>query len=130
MNPASTQKRLPAFLGHSTPLLAEKTRATGEAGTKECHSYKPLPSRFRHDRFDYRQIHRKGDFAIYQQTWRGKQDSAAFEVIRVRRRDGFEINGRFVQPAEIYPNCEAWGVDGFTLTDKDAAFAKLREISR
>ena len=24
----------------------------------------------------------------------------------------------------------AWGVDGFTLTDKDAAFAKLREICR
>jgi hypothetical protein len=33
-----------------------------------------------------------------------------------------------VEPAEVYPNSEAWGVDGFTLTDKEAAFAKLSEL--
>ena len=27
------------------------------------------------------------------------------------------------------PNSNARGVDGFTLTDKDAAFAKLRELT-
>ena len=32
------------------------------------------------------------------------------------------IGGRFIEPAEVYPNSEAWGVDGFTLTDKDATF--------
>jgi hypothetical protein len=50
-------------------------------------------------------------------------------VIRVKGREGFEIADRFVPPGEVYPNSEAWGVDAFTLTDKDAAFAKLREIS-
>ena len=45
------------------------------------------------------------------------------------RRDGFEIGGRFVAPAEVYPNAEAWGIDGFTLTDKDVAFVKLRELA-
>jgi len=49
-------------------------------------------------------------------------------VIRIRRRDGFQINGRFVEPAEVYPNSEAWGIDGFTLTNEDAAFAKLRDL--
>jgi hypothetical protein len=88
-----------------------------------------LPTRFRHDGFDHRQIYREGDFAIYQQTCKGNEDSAAFEVIRIRRREGFKIAGRFVEPAEVYPNSEAWGVDGFTLTDKDAAFAKLRELA-
>ena len=107
-----------------------KTCATAEAGGKKGHSYKPLPSRFRHNGFDYRQIARERDAAIYEQTWSGCSDpSVCYEVIRIRRRDGFQIGERFVEPAEVYPNSEAWGVDGFTFTDKDAAFDKLREIS-
>ena len=42
--------------------------------------------------------------------------------------EGFEIAGRFVEPAEVYPKSEAWELDGFTITDKEAAFAKLREL--
>lgn len=34
-----------------------------------------------------------------------------------------------VEPAEVYPNSDAWGVDAFTFTDKEAAFAKLREVA-
>jgi hypothetical protein len=55
--------------------------------------------------------------------------SVSYEVIRIRRREGFEISGRFVTPAKVYPNPEVWGVDGFTLTDKDAAFAKVRQLA-
>ncbi|HWX17463.1 MAG TPA: hypothetical protein VNY07_12830 [Chthoniobacterales bacterium] len=110
---------------------AAKTSATAEAWSKERHFYKPLPIRFRRDGFDYRQIAREGNAAIYEQSWSGcRNPSISYEVIRIRRRDGFQIDGRFVEPAEVYPNSEAWGLDGFTVTDKDAAFAKLREISR
>jgi hypothetical protein len=106
-----------------------KTRATAEAWGKKRHSHKPLPTRFRSDGFQYRQIAREQNAAIYEQTWSGcAEPSACYEVIRIRRRDGFQIGGRFVQPAEVYPNSDAWGVDGFTFTDKDAAFAKLREL--
>ena len=67
--------------------------------------------------------------AIYEQIWIGcPNPSISYEVIRIRRREGFQINGRFVEPAEVYPNSEAWGVDGFTLSDKDAAFRKLKEL--
>jgi hypothetical protein len=66
--------------------------------------------------------------AIYEQTWKGKEGSAAFEVIRIRRREGFQINGRFVEPAELYPPSGAWGVDGWTMQHKDDAFHKLRKI--
>jgi hypothetical protein len=107
-----------------------KTRATAEAWSKKGHSCKPLPVRFRHGGFNYRQVARERDAAIYEQTWSGcAEPSVSYEVIRIRRRDGFQINGRFVEPAEIYPKADAWGVDGFTLTDKDAAFAKLREVA-
>jgi hypothetical protein len=107
-----------------------KTRATVEAWGKKRHFYKPLPTRFRRDGFNYRQIAREGHGAIYEQTWSGcSEPSVCYEVIRIRRRDGFQIDGRLVEPAEVYPSSGAWGVDGFTLTDRDAAFAKLREVA-
>jgi hypothetical protein len=108
---------------------AIKTRATAKAWGKKRHAYKPLPTRFWRNGFEYRQIARERDAAIYEQTWSGcAEPSVCYEVIRIRRRDGFQINGRFVEPAEIYPKADAWGVDGFTLTDKDGAFAKPREL--
>ena len=106
-----------------------KTRSRAEALTKEPR-YRPLPKEFRHDGFQFRQIARHGDLAIFEQTWVGCADaSVAYELVRVRRRDGFWIGDRFVEPAEVYPNSDAWGVDGFTLTNKDAAVAKLRQLS-
>ncbi len=109
---------------------ATKTRATGEARTKKRRFYKPLPTQFRRDGFSYRQIAREGEAAVYEQTWSGcSNPSVCYEVVRIRRREGFQINGRFVESAEVYPNSAAWGVDGFTLADKDAAFAKMREVA-
>jgi hypothetical protein len=130
LNRASTDTRGSAFVGNSVPPVTAKTRAMTEGGTKKSH-YKPLPKEFRRNRFDYRQIARQGNAAIYEKRWTGcAEPSVCYEVIRVRSRDGFHIGGRFVKPAEVYPNSEAWGLNGFTLRDKDAAFAKLREISR
>jgi hypothetical protein len=127
---APKAKRDPAFVGDRIHLSASKTSATAEAWGKKRHSWKPLPTRFRHNGFTYRQIAHERDTAIYEQTWNScPSPSTCYEVIRIRRRDGFQIGGRFVEPAEIYPNSEAWGVDGFTLTDKDAAFAKLQELA-
>lgn len=106
-----------------------KTRAVPEGGYRKCHSYKRLPTQLRRDGFTCRQIAREGNAAIYEQRWTGcVEPSVCYEVIRIRRRDGFQIGGRFVEPAEVYPNSEAWGVDGFTFTDKGAAFAKLRAL--
>ena len=128
MRPREEKRGLVA-VPSSMELLRGKTRATADAGSSKRHFYKPLPAQFRHDGFEYRQIARKRHAAIYEQRWGGCADpSVCYEVIRIRRREGFEIDGRFVEPAEVYPNSEAWGVDGFTLTDKDAAFAKLREL--
>jgi hypothetical protein len=130
MNAPPKAKRGSALVGDLIPSLTLKAISTGEAGSKKGHFYKPLPKEFRHDGFNYRLIAREGNAAIYEQSWSGCADpSVCYEVIRIRRREGFEISGRFVEPAEVYPNSEAWGVDGFTLTDKDAAFAKLRELA-
>jgi hypothetical protein len=115
--------------GSPVHLVDIKTRSSAEAGSQKGHLYRPLATRFHLQGFDYQQIAREGDAAIYQQTWTGTSNPhACYEVIRIRRRDGFHIDGRLVEPAEVYPPSEAWGTDGFTVTTRDAAFAKLREI--
>ena len=122
-------KTAPSPVEDSIEAMTPKTSRRAEASSKKRHSYKSLPIRFRRDGFNYKQIAREGDVAIYEQTWSGcRNPSVCWEVIRIRRRDSFYIGSRFVEPAEVYPNSEAWGVDGFTFTDKDAAFAKLREL--
>jgi hypothetical protein len=123
------QRTINCVLPLQQGALDIKTRATAEAWSKKGHSYKSLSTRFRRDGFEYRQIAREGNAAIYEQTWSGcAEPSVCYEVIRVRQRESFQINGRLVEPAEVYPSSGAWGVDGFTFTDKDAAFAKLREL--
>jgi hypothetical protein len=134
---ASKLKRREGTFPESLPSRAIKTRATAEARSKKRPFrkrlpivYKPLPTRFRRDGFNYRQIAREEDAAIYEQTWSGcANPSVSYEVIRIRRREGFQIESRLVEPAEVYPGSDMWGVDGFTFTDKDAAFAKLKEVA-
>lgn len=128
LSPLKT-KRGPALVGDSVQASGAKTRATAEGVAKKGRFYKPLPKEFRRDGFNYKQIAREGNAAIYEQRWTGcAEASVCYEVIRIRRRDGFQIGGRFIEAAEVYPNSEAWGTDGFTFTDRDAAFAKLRKI--
>ena len=111
------------------PVSPRKARSMPEAWGKKRRFYRPLRTRFRHNEFDYRQILREGDAAIYEQRWTGcAEPSIAYEVVRVRRRDGFHIGRRFVEPAEFYPRSEQSGRLGWTFCDKDAAFRKLREI--
>jgi hypothetical protein len=129
MNEASKVKGALASVGDLMPPGTAKPRATAERGTNKSH-YKRLPKEFRRDGFDFRQIAREGNAAIYEQRWTGcAEPSVCFEVIRIRRREGFQIGNKFVEPAEVYPKSEAWGVDGFTLTDREAAFAKLHELA-
>ena len=130
MSTASRAKGGPMPVGLPIASLTPKASATAEGGNKKSR-YKSLPKEFRRNGFAFQQIARQGNAAIYEQRWTGcTEPSVCYEVIRIRRREGFEIGGRWVPPAEVYPNSEAWGVDGFTLSDKDAAFAKLREVGR
>jgi hypothetical protein len=123
-------KRGPAFVGDLIPPLTRKTRARAISTSKQRPYYEALESDFQRGEFNYKQIAREGDVAIYEQTWRGcPEPSVCYEVIRIRRHNGKEIKGQWVEPSEFYPSPTDWGKYGFTLTDKDAAFAKLRELA-
>jgi hypothetical protein len=126
-----TRKRGPAFVGDLVQLPMPKTSATAKGGSKKRHFYKRLPKEFRSDGFIYRQIASEENVAIYEQTWSGcRNPTICYEVIRVRYRDRFQIGEKVVEAYEVYPRTDSWGVDGFTVADKDAAFTKLREICR
>ena len=121
---ASRIKRAAGGSRHSAPISAQKTRARADARTKKSH-HRPLLKEFRHDGLSYRQIAVEKEGAIYEQNWTGcRSPSVAYEVVRIRRREGFLIHGRTVEPAEVYPNSESWGVDGWTLTSEEAARTK------
>jgi len=108
--------------------IQQKTRSRPERGTKKSHSYRPLKAQASRDGFDYRLITREGDFAIYEQRWQDSEN-VCYEVIRIQRHEGYEIAGQFIEPAEIFPSSQRWGVDGWTVQTKDAAFEKFRQIS-
>jgi hypothetical protein len=72
-----------------------------------------LAKEFRHDGFEYHQTAREKSAAIYEKIWNGCANAAVcYEVVLIGRHKGFQIGDRFVEPAEVYPNSEAWGVDG------------------
>jgi hypothetical protein len=130
VNVASDVKRASAFVGDLMPPAARKTSARAEGGTKKGRFYRPLKKEFRRGEFQYRQIARNNDAGIYEQTWLGcAEPSPSYEVVRIRRREGFQIGPRFVEPAEAYPASEAWGVNGFTFTNRNRAWDKFFEIS-
>jgi hypothetical protein len=121
--------RHPNGFARLVDVPAIKTRATRLVGGKKCHSYKPLPKEFRRDGFTHTLIAREGNVAIYEQCSIGSPDpSVCYEVIRIRRRESFQIEGRLIEASEIYPRPEDWGSNGWTMLSRDAAFDKLREV--
>jgi hypothetical protein len=119
-------KRDSAPVGDLDAANNSKTRATAEAGSKKGRFYKLLTKEFRRGGFQYRQIAREGNAAIYEQAWPGcAEPSPSYEVVRIRHREGFQIGNRFVRAAEVYPNSEAWGVDGFTFTNRNKAWVRF-----
>ena len=118
----------------SAPLPAvvsgRKTRSSPEAGTQKRH-FRTLPKEFRRHGFDFRQIAREDNAAIYEQrSADSAESSVAYEVVVIKRRKGFQIKGRLVPAAEVYPRSEQWGELGWTVCNRDDAFGKLRELQR
>ena len=122
---------LPADVGNRMERSTPNNHARAISISKKGQGYTPLEQQFQRGGFDHKQIVRQGDAAIYSQTWPGSSEPVvAFEVVCIRRHNGKEIKGQSFEPSEFYPSSTDWGKYGFTFTDNDAAFAKLRELSQ
>jgi hypothetical protein len=80
---------------------------------------KPLPVSFKREGFNYQQIWRRKDIAVYQYGPRGR-----FELVIIRiQRQHTARSGSVVPRREAYPCNTEWGQYGWTLGPKDRELA-------
>jgi hypothetical protein len=89
---------------------------------------KRLPEKFTRNRYQFAQLCRTDNTAIYIQHINGRQKAFEVIVIGVANRHVVKTNGRVAwetcQPYECYPSTEAWGTHGWTYTTQSDARAK------
>ena len=89
---------------------------------------KRLPEKFTRNRYQFDQLCRTDDTAIYIQHIKGRQKAFEVVVITVADRKAVKVSGRVAweacQPYECYPSSEAWGNSGWTYTSEADARAK------
>jgi hypothetical protein len=84
----------------------------------------PLCSEFKHCGYNYRQIKREGNVAIYSQAKGGVV--LAYEVIVIRNRPARTWpNGKTTPEHEAYPGNEEWGRFGWTCVTLDRALERF-----
>ncbi len=85
-----------------------------------------LKTSFRSDSFEFRQLDRTGDVAVFAKR-KGELDTS-YEVVAVQRVPERVLFGRLVEAHEAMPTSEAWGEKGWAYRDKPSAFRKMREL--
>ena len=87
---------------------------------------KKIEKNFKKYGFDFKQIKRVGDVAIFQQskpTW----PDVRYEVVKIGKHSGYYLGGSKLESAETYPGASLWGIQGWTYIDLEEAekrFAK------
>jgi len=87
---------------------------------------KKLENTFWSKGFNFKQIYRDGDIAIYEKCANGSECSS-YELIHITSHNGFVIGGIKVPAAEVYPGDSQWGVHGWTYPTLELAKSKLKE---
>jgi hypothetical protein len=86
-------------------------------------AYKTLSSSLKRQGYLYKQLCRKGRWAIYEQYSKQPEKLVAYEVVKIGKHNGFSIAGLFFPPAETYPASSMWGARGWT-------YSKLEEAQK
>jgi hypothetical protein len=87
---------------------------------------KTLPKTFSKNGFEFEQLDRRGDLAIFRKH--KKSRCVSYEVVRVQYHDAYEIAGKQIEAGECYPSSESWGSCGFTLPTYEASLKKLADM--
>jgi hypothetical protein len=83
---------------------------------------KILEESFTSKGFKFQQVKRDGDVAVYKkQLDDPESDSSHYEVIAIKKHNGYEIAGVKVPPSEMYPSDSQWGDWAFTCTSIEDA---------
>ena len=90
---------------------------------------KPLPTEFKSKGFQFRQLKRVGDVALFERkrpTWK----NPGYEVVRVRKYPTYEISGATIEAHEALPPDEAFGQEGWALASIERAEEVFAEQSK
>jgi len=92
-----------------------------------------LPEKFTRNRYQFEQLCRSENTAIYIQHIYGRQKAFEVIIIAVADRKPVKLNGRVAwEPCEryeCYPSSELWGTYGFTYTTEQDARAKYELLN-
>lgn len=91
-----------------------------------------LVKTFKQKGFNFTQLKRDGDFAIYKKSPL-KSEYTSYEVIIISRHNGYELGGQYIEPAETYPSSSQWGTKGWTFTcakHAEVKFTTLKEADK
>lgn len=95
---------------------------------KEKPSYfKPLPYSKTKNGFIYTLVKREDKVAMYQQHNKAGE-LVAFEVFSITTHNGYEIAGKIIPPAELFPSNEMFGVTAWSFRDREGALIKFKEL--
>jgi hypothetical protein len=90
---------------------------------------KKIEKSFKKHGFDFKQIKRVGDVAIFEQskpTW----PSARYEVVKIGKHSGYYLGGSKLEPAETYPGGSLWGIQGWTYTTLEEAENRFKKVCK
>jgi len=88
---------------------------------------KILEKNFDRKVFNYQQLYRKNNLAIYSQTHR-ETGFATYEAIVIKSHNGYEIAGTKIEASEVYPSDTQWGILGWTYQTLEAAQNKINKL--
>jgi len=91
---------------------------------------KILEDNFSSKGFNLSLVKREGDVAIYKKTLENSEtDAHDFEVIAIKRHNGYEIAGIKMPPAEMYPSNTQWGDWAYTCTNREDADKRFIQLT-
>ena len=82
----------------------------------------PLPETFKHGGFEFKQLWREGQIALFEKRKPGSEVKS-YETVIIQQNHDYEIAGNFIKAHESLPGNERWGDAGWTYCDISAARA-------
>lgn len=79
---------------------------------------------------EYVTLKRSGMIALVKVVNPKKQNLLGYEVWLIQSHDGYELHGKYIEPAESMPSTNSWGKNGWSYTQDDyqRALKKYKEI--
>lgn len=94
-------------------------------------SMKKIEKSFKKYGFDFKQIKRVGDVAIFEQSkpeW--PAGDVRYETVKIGRHNGYYMGGQKITAAETYPGNSLWGIQGWTDTSLEKAEQRFKKACK